>query len=219
MRSIKLDNKPTQKVDKMVKNKILISFFACILIIILCSYLLLFTKRNTRFPRELSQDEIRPILKHITERDLPIYVEELRAIFYSYHGLEDIFIAFKTNQEGCSFILNEFGSGQDILKQEFPDKEYNRMEFGMEAFVFNGYQFQKKLGIDLFDMDLIGRISDEQLDYVNTGRYPKDAVTGYYLKFIDNSKSEVILYRVLIFNNLNIVYIATRKVPKSFRSR
>ena len=202
----------------MKKNKIIIPII-CILSIITVSSLLLFAKRNYRSTlRELSQEEIRPTLKRITGQDLPTYVEELRAIQYSYSDLEDIFIAFKTNQEGCSFILNEFGSGQDIMKQEFPDKEYSRVEYSMVVFL-HGYHFQKKLGVDLFDIDLIERISDEHLDYVFTNRYPKDAVTGYYLKFAGADNSNSIFYRVLVFKNLNIVYITAEKAPKGFHSR
>jgi hypothetical protein len=197
----------------MRKNKISIY----LLIIMICSSLLLLVKSCAKSSYiELSQREIRPTLKRITGRDLPSNVEKLQAILYSYKGLEDVFIAFQTNQEGCSHMLNEFGSGQDVMKQEFPDKEFSFVEYSMMVFL-NGYQFQKKLGIDLFDMDLIERIEHEHLEYVNTSRYPKDAVTGYYLKFTDTLK--LTFYRILVFKDLNIVYIFAEKKPKGFSSR
>ena len=201
----------------MRKRKMLIFSIVFMLVIsTCCSVLLLLARHNRSTLRKLSQREIRPILKRITGRDLPSKSEELRAILYSYHGLEDIFVAFRTDEEGCSYVLDEFGSGQDIMRQEFPHKEYNHLRYSMVTFL-NGYLFQKKLGIDLFDKDLIERIKHEHLEYVNMNSYPKDAVNGYYLKFSESSK--LAFYRILVFKDLNIVYIFAEKKTKGFRSR
>ncbi len=69
----------------------------------------------------------------------------------------------------------------------------------------------------LFDKDLLDRIRHDFLESVNTGRYPKDAVTGYYLEFNDSSKLGN--YNVLVFKDLGIVYISAEKMQEDIHLR
>lgn len=157
--------------------------------------------------RELPQEEIRPLLKGITGRELPDKADDLRAILYSFSGLQELFVAFQTDQEGCLYILDAFG-GEHVRTWEFPHLEYIPDMSGFEA----GCEFQKKLGVVLFHKDLLDRIHTDFLEYAGTGRYPENAVTGYYLELDDRSR--LVFYRVLLFKDRGLVYIFAEQVPK-----
>jgi hypothetical protein len=79
---------------------------------------------------------------------------------------------------------------------------------GFEA----GCEFQKKLGVVVFHKDLLDRVHTDFLEYAGTGRYPENAVTGYYLELDDRSR--LVFYRVLLFKDRGLVYIFAEQVPK-----
>ena len=162
--------------------------------------------------RELPQEEIRPLLQSITGRELPDKVDGLRAILYSFSGLEELFVAFQTDQEGCLYILDAFG-GQHVRTWEFPHREHITDTSGFQA----GCEFQKKLGMVLFDKDLLDQIHTDFLEYAGAGRYPENAVTGYYLEF--NAASKLVFYRVLVFKDQGLVYICADRKPKGAHLR
>lgn len=162
--------------------------------------------------RELPQEEIRPLLKGITGRELPDKADDLRAILYSFSGLEELFVAYQTDQEGCLYILDAFG-GEHVKMHEFPHADNNTFEWHGMADFSTGCRYQKQLGVVLFDEDLIGRIRRDDLEYVNTGRYPTDAVTGYYLAGASFDPSSKIWchYAVVVFKDQGLVYICAAK--------
>jgi len=160
--------------------------------------------------RELHIEEIEPFLIQLTGRKLPGKVENLRAILFGYRGYKDLYVAFKTDQKGCSYILDVF-SGQDVPKQEFPQDTDEPFKWDVDIFDM-GYNFQKKLGIVLFDKNLYDRVRGDAMELANTGRYPEDAVTGYYIEF--DAKSKLAFYRILVFKDLGIVYIFAEILPE-----
>lgn len=117
----------------------LIFFIVFIPIVVIFLLLFLATRRSHSILRELSKEEIRPILKRIAGRDLPSKAEELRAILYSYSVLENLYVAFQTNQEGCLYTLDEFG-GQNVKREEFPQVEKNPFRW-IRAGFDQGYHF------------------------------------------------------------------------------
>lgn len=193
----------------MRKSRMLIFFIVFIQIIAIFLLLFLATRRSHSIIRELSQEEIKPTLKRITGRELPDKAEELKAILYSRAagGLEHIFVSFQTDQKGCLYTLDTFG-GQDVKREEFPQVGKNPFRWIRSGFN-EGYRFQKKLGVVLFDKDLLDRIIHDFLECVKKGRYPKDAVTGYYLEF--DASSKLTRYRVLVFKDQSLVYIFAEK--------
>ncbi len=182
-----------------------------VLIVVGCSFLLLLAWATTGTLRELPQRRIRPMVKRFTGRELPGKAEDLRAIFHSYRGRQ-IFVAFQTDHEGCSYILDAF-AGKHVQRHEFPHAENNPFEWhGMSAFS-RGCWYQKELGVTLFDEDLINRITRDDLEYLKTGHYPEDALTGYYLagaSFDLGSKSWR-HYVILVFKDRGLVYLFASK--------
>ncbi len=206
----------------MRKSKKLILIFSIasiLMLVIICSFIsfLAWLYEPNVVLRELRQEEIRPMLKRITGRELPGKVEDLRAILYSRAagGLEDIFVSFQTDQQGFLYTLDAFG-GQDVKMEEFPQVGKNPFRW-IRAGFDEGYRFQKKLGVVLFDKDLLDRIIHDALEHDNTGRFPKDAVTGYYLEFNDSSK--LVNYNVLVFEDLGVVYISAEKMQEDIHLR
>jgi len=203
--------------SKVGKNRIRICLSMFVPIIIICLLLFLLARQPDSV-RELRREDISPMLKRITGKELPDKVKDLRAIVFSegdFEKIEQLFVAFQTDQENCSRILDEFG-GQDVNERhEFPQDENNPFSWDMYSFE-QGYHFQQKLGVDLFDIDLINRIRDDALEHANTFSYPKDAVTGYYLEF--NASSKLLYHRVLVFKDRGIVYITASKVPKGYNN-
>lgn len=195
----------------MGKNIVPSVLVVFVLLVIVCLILFVLERHpgNSAY-RELRKQEIRPTLKRITGRGLPTKVENLRAILFVYNGLEDLGVAFQTDQEGCSYILDEFG-GENVLMEEFPDVKSQPFEWDFAGFD-QAYGFQKKLGVVLFDKNLYDRIQLDALEHANTGDYPKDAVSGYYLEFNADSKS--VFYRVLIFKEQALVYISAEKLAE-----
>ena len=199
----------------MKKRGTPLGLIGVVLIIVGCLFLSLLARVTKGTLRELPQRQIRPMVKRFTGRELPGKAEDLRAIFHSYRGLELIFVVFQTNQEGCSYILDAF-VGKHVKMHEFPHAENNTFEWHGMADFSTGCRYQKQLGVVLFDEDLIGRIRRDDLEYVNTGRYPTDAVTGYYLAGASFDPSSKIWchYAVVVFKDQGLVYICAEQVPK-----
>jgi len=196
-----------------VRKKMLIFFIALIfaLIIIICPVIsfLAWLSDPGEVARELHQEEIRPMLKRITGRELPAKVEDLRAIFYYCEGLENLLVAYQTDEEGCLYALDAFG-GQDVKKEQFPRVGFRVGSSGFDK----AYFYQKRLGLTLFDENLIDRLRRDYTKQITTRRFPKDAVTGWYLEFNTISKLYTYKYKVLIFKDLGIVYIYASKEPE-----
>lgn len=202
----------------MEKRKALIYLFVFILIIIICHLLLLLPRRNHNLVRrELHKEEIRPILKNITGKELSTEkVENLRAVFFDYHGLETLYVSFKTGHKEYTHILDTFG-GKYVKMEEFPQDRNNPFSWDISSFLIRD-RFRKEVGVDIFEEELIKRIREDALVNANTGNYPKDALTGYYLEF--NTSSELIfyrIYRILLFKDLGLVYIFAEKAPDKSR--
>lgn len=191
-----------------------------ILLLLLVSTYLGCSRKRHMYYRELSLEEIRPLFKNITGQELPEKrkVKNLRAIFYDYYKLEHLYISFETDQEGYFNILEIFG-GKDVKKEEFPKEGTNPMYFETIGFD-EGYRFQKQLGVELYDMALLNKIRNDYLASLETetGNYPKDAITGFYLYLINRSKS--FSYTILVFKEQGIVYIfAAKLLPKNYYLR
>jgi len=164
--------------------------------------------------RELRREEIGPMLMRLTGRELPGKVEDLRAILFAERSFEHLFVAIRTDQKGCEYLLDAFG-GQDVQREEFPRDKNNPFSWNMSGF-WTGCRFQEKLGVDLFDEELINRIKGDALERANTGHYPKDAVKGYYLA---GACSKSVFHLVLLFKDQEIAYlfIANEALRKQFR--
>jgi hypothetical protein len=96
--------------------------------------------------KELPQESIGPWFVLMTGRDLPHKVEDLRAVLYKSRGYQ-LFYTFKTDEEGCSYILEVFG-GPDVQIDEFAEGEFEEYQLQiLDRIAF----FQKDLGIILFN--------------------------------------------------------------------
>jgi len=130
--------------------------------------------------RELRPSEIRPWFKLITGRDLPEKTEGLRAMLWFFRDRE-IFVAFQTDDEGCSYILDAFG-GQGVQKGEFvKERDY---VLPLAGFV-RAQHWQKRLGIVLFDQQTVGAAC-----YLDSGDNPPIA----YEVLIDKDRCKVYIY-------------------------
>jgi hypothetical protein len=193
------------------KRTMRIWLIAFVPMIIICLFLLLLSRVTKGTLRELPQRRIRPMVKRFTGRELPGKVEDLRAIFRSYRGVEAIFLAFQTDQQGCSYILDAF-AGKHVKMHEFPPAEGTSFDCtGILVFHKACWYYQKELGVTLFDEDLINRVLSDSsgLEYANTGRYPEGTVTGYYLAGASFDRSSK-LWRhhvVLVFEDRGLVYL------------
>lgn len=189
------------------RMKVCLIVFTPAIVIGLLLYLAVRPDKPVR--RELHPEEIRPMLKRMTGRELVGKAEGLRAIFYRYGPVEDLFVAFQTDQEGCSDVLQAFG-GQNVRMEEFPDVENGPFGWTMAGFRIG---YARELSRDPFDQDLIDRIRDDALEYYALGHYPKDAITGYYLECSTGSESHEIFYNVLIFKDEGVVYVFGERCP------
>lgn len=198
----------------------LILLLCIIFIIVFISFQLFFESNffHDKEYRVLNTEEIRPIFNQITERQLPDKAENLRAIYSKSHNdIEKIFLAFQTDQEGFSYILNKFG-GRNVKIIEFPELEVHGPWITRMLTIFSsGCHQQEQLVIELFDEGLITRIQTdyEAWDY-KTGQYPKDAVGGWYLEY---SVRAAKYYFILLFKDENLTYIFAGKNPRVVRLR
>jgi hypothetical protein len=203
------------------KGTIRLILLLCIVFItiVICSHLLvLYDFSRSPEYRVLSAEEIRPIFIQITERQLPDRTKNLRAIYSKFHSdIEGIFLAFQTDQEGFSYILDEFG-GRNVKIIEFPESEVHGPWITRMLSIFSsGCYQQEQLGIELFDEDIINRIKTdfEAWDY-KKGQYPKDSVSGWYL---DYSVRAAKYYFILLFKDTHLAYIYAGKNPRVVRLR
>lgn len=200
-----------------MRKKMLIFFIALIfaLIIVICPFILFLAWLSDPgyIIRELHQEEIRPMLKRITGRELPAKVEDLRAIFYYCEGLENLLVAYQTDEEGCLYTLDAFG-GQDVKKEQFPRVGFRVDSSGFDKAYYDFQKDLKELGVTLFDENLMDQLRRDYTEQITTRRFPKDAVTGWYLEFNTISKLYIYNYKVLIFKDLGVVYIYASKEPE-----
>jgi len=166
---------------------------------------------------ELKQGEIRPKLKSIIGKELPETVENLRAVIYSV-GKNDryveLFVAFHTDPNGCSYVLKEF-DGPDVKKLiSFQgicgDRSISFMDFE------RGYRLQEECGAVLFDIYLIRLVKDDySVRYAITGKIREGAPSGNYIYCEGEYEPEIFYkYHVLIFTDRGLVYIYALKKPE-----
>ena len=187
----------------------LICFIVVVPIMVVCLSLLLLARRTVR---ELPQRQIRPTVKRFIGLELPSKADNLRALFHSYRGVENVSLAFQTDQQGWSYILDAFAGKKHIHRHEFPQPENRPFQWGAWGAFLLSCSYQNQLRVRIFDEDLINRIGSDHLEYVNTGHYPKDAVTGYYLNGISGDPmSELVFYHILVFKDRGLVYIYAAK--------
>ncbi len=169
--------------------------------------------------RQLRKEEIRPALKRFTGKELPDHITDLRA-FYRKEGFrggrEELFVAIRTDRNGCAAILDLLRTETPRESYHFPDEDGNPFMLGLRA-IDRVYEFQSKLGVMLFDKTLVDRVYADALERANTGHYPIDAVTGHYLHFYRQSKAREEYYSVLIFADEGIVYIWAGQHPKGMK--
>jgi len=173
--------------------------------------------------RSLNQEEIGPMLKSLTGKELPAEVENLRAITYSHRtwrnqGWEELHVAFQVDKDGYRQVLDEFGGG-GVEKYTFPGETNPPGQWYIDTFD-QGYHCQTKLGVSLFDKGLYHRIQDDYWrSLADSGRYPQDAITGHDLRFALELKKDFTGYRVLMFDDAHIVYISAGRRTKDFHTR
>lgn len=163
--------------------------------------------------RVVDHQEARPMLRRLTGKVLPDGVEILRAIVFANRGIEELYIAFRVDPDGYSYILRDFGRDQ-ILRYDFPMETSESIPFVIVMDFDRGHQFQEELGVSIFDKELYGRVKDDYVQYVAAGRYPDDAISGHYLSFQTECERELMYCRVLMFDNLGMVYIAAGRRPE-----
>ncbi len=186
-----------------------------VLMVSLCLLLTAHPRRAADFVyRELSVNEIRPMLKEITGKALPDKAEGLRAILWGECGIRELYLVFHTDQDGRSYIMEEFG-GQNVEKHDFPD-EKNCDSFRWTALrnFDRGYLFQRELGVMLFDRTLYDRIREDIMQRFEIGHYPEDAVSGHYLQFYDDTQPLLMWYQILMFPDRDLVYVCAGRRPK-----
>lgn len=181
-------------------HKIKIISIISILIAIIV-FLFLLIKSISPQTRLLSQSEMRSFINHFVGRELPDKIENHQAIYYNCRGVEELFLSFNTNQEGCSNVVSTF-NGQDVRKEEYRQEESE--PWGWETGGFSGASLhEKKFGVDLFDRDLLNRVEFE--------KYPKDSGAIWYLGYSSRGGR----YQVLVFEELLLVYIYCGKGTNS----
>jgi len=148
--------------------------------------------------RALEYEEVGPVLRSFTGRRLPGEVQDLQAILfddtlYSRESLPALYLAFQTNEQGCSYVLNEF-RGPNVRIELFSEQPLgtDRWLWNFGRF-FNGCVYQNELGMMLFDMDLLRDIQQAQ---VVNAQFP-EAV--YYLQCSS--------YGVLVLPDRGTVYL------------
>jgi len=127
---------------------------------------------------ELPTRLIRPAFKHITNSDLPLKANGLRALFQGGRD-QKIFVRFETDSDGMGYILETFGrSGA-----EWEAFDVDKLRSGIEVFATLSL-VQKDAGICLFDQNTIesGRLLKGQLVH----RWKV-----WYAIFIDDQNSTV----------------------------
>ncbi len=103
--------------------------------------------------RVLSVEEIRPVFLRITNRELPLKADNLRAIFEEGRD-PHIFVRFNTDSEGVAHILKEFGGKRVISKSFNADDIGSPKKSGSRFFTRLSF-WQNELGISPFDPNTI----------------------------------------------------------------
>ena len=135
-------------------------------------------------PRELPKEIIRPCFRGVANLDLPEKADDARAIF---QGGKDpsIFVRFRTDSKGIDCILSVFGRTAGNPKTVDVDLMRALIRGGGHVFVVP-YQWEKKLGIRLFDPEAIE--SGRQLEYMGS-----PGTRGYKV-FIDDHNGTVYIH-------------------------
>lgn len=118
--------------------------------------------------RTLGQEEAARVLKRFTGRQLPSEVEAFQAILFddtvqSREPLPTLYLAFQTDEQGCSYVLNEF-RGPNVRIQLSSEQPLgtDRWWWNFGRF-FRGCDYQNELGVLLFDRDLLRDIQQAQV--------------------------------------------------------
>jgi hypothetical protein len=150
----------------------------------------------------IPEKDIRVTLKHFVDWELPDQLNTTRAIFHSYRGHEEIFLAFTTSEEAWKGMLNAVAPYAS-RREEFPGDGTNPLQWDMHGFGL-GCLYQKTLGVTVFDEMLLDQITSDDIDYVSTGNYPKDVIRVAYSASGDALPAR---WRVLVFKDRSLVYV------------
>jgi hypothetical protein len=190
----------------MTNGKIFAWLIAPVIIIATClAIFILLMLPPKHMCRKLRTEEIRPIVKRITGRELPVSAKNLRGILLRDYG-EVIYLVFETDPEGFSYILATFG-GQDVKRIDFPGEDNTPWDWDMSAFR-TGVTFQEECGVLLFDVNLFDRIKRDAIKYMMTEVFPDDAVRAHHLESGDSWPEP---YEILLFKDLGVVYLKAGK--------
>lgn len=187
----------------MGKGKIFVWFIVFILVVITCLVLfVLLMSRPSSTHRVLGPEKIRSMVKQMTGRDLPTDVENFRGVELGYDRYVRVFLAFETSQNGLSYILDTFDK-HDVKREDFPHEMNKPEDLGPRIF-WMVREFQDKLGVVQIDKDLCNKLWHDNMEYMNNGTYPTNAVSGSYLRSNDSCS---VYYYCLIFKDLGLVYM------------
>lgn len=89
----------------------------------------------------------------ITGHELPQRADGLRGLFY-WHREPAIFVRFKTDAEGISYILKTFGGPGLKLKRLDPETLKYMKAAHFQVFI-GWHDIQQSLGVRLFDLDTV----------------------------------------------------------------
>lgn len=124
----------------------------------------------------LGQKEAARVLLRFTGQKLPTNIEDFQAILYddtftSRESLPRLYLAFRTDEEGCSHILNQF-HGPNARVERFSEQSLGSDRWLWDFRHFSaGCSDQAGLGMVLFDRDLLDAIQQAQ---VHITAFPED---------------------------------------------
>ena len=168
----------------------------------------------------VDQQEVRPMFRRITGKELPDDIRNLHAITFGYDGIKELYLAFEVDDDAYSRTLEEFG-GERIEKYEFPQEVPPPRGWDVGAFD-RGYEFQKSLGTTLFQPSLLRKVESDYRRFVSTRQFPEDAIRGDFLYFStesDKDFKDLAYYSVLAFKEQGLVYMAVGRRPKGVYPR
>ncbi|MCL5282669.1 MAG: hypothetical protein M1376_22520 [Planctomycetes bacterium] len=156
--------------------------------------------------RIVPERDVRATLGRFVDWTLPDELEATQAMFHSYRGYEEMFVAFTTSEEGWKSMLNAV-TPHASRREEFPSDGTNPLQWDMHGFIM-GCLYQEKLGINVFDRLVLDKITADDMDHVSMGTYPKDVTRVSYLASGDVAPAR---WRVLVFTDRSLVYIFAAK--------
>lgn len=161
----------------------------CTLLVVVAVYHVLSTTRPKL--RSLREREIQGQLRVLTGHELTCRAEQLQGMLYSFRG-EDLFVAFRTDQEGCASMVKAYGD-QGAIVEVMTEGQDSLVSWPMTGLRM-GCVLQQELGVHLFDPILLDQIGFNH------------QVTGT-VHYIHSSPSSSKTYEVLVVRQGGTVYI------------